>query len=258
VARHDAAAPIEAELLQPPPRRPRWRLSRSRWWLRLALLGPPTLVLGWALLESTWLFVLAVLGTPLQASVVDRRANPEGYTVTVEYPGSGDPAEPLAREVLDLPPSRWGALLRTQALPARRLGRGSLAIVRVETDGQPLRAWDMGLWLGLGVAPAVFALWAVMWGRVAREIWLVAWGRPVRGQVSKRAQRGKFVTQYIVSYEYRETTERGGSAILYGSASVSRVIYEATHVGQALTVLHALWNPRLHTVYRFARFEVRG
>lgn len=250
---HDAG--VEDELCQPLPRRPRWRRASWRLWLRVALFAPVTLLLGWALLHSSWLLVLAVLGTPVQARLVERTAAPDRYTVTVEYPTNARGA--VERKVLEVAASDWGGLLRTPALPALRLGRGPFSIVRVEEDGRALTARDAALWLGIGVGPSVLLACALMWGRLARELWLVAWGRPVRGRVRSRTQQGSFVKQYAVSYEYREAPQRGGSATLYGTTSVPRAAFEATQPGQSLTVLHALWNPRWHVAYPFARFIAR-
>jgi hypothetical protein len=254
---HDAGVPMEAELRGGLPRRPRWRLPRLRLWLRLACLGPPTLLLGWILLHSSWLFVLAALGAPVQARIVERRAQADRYTVTLAYPTGLGPGA-VARRTLDVSPSRWGALVRTEALPARRLGAGRLGIVRVEEDGRPLEARSAGLWLVMAVVPSVLAAWVLMWGRLAREFWLVRWGRPVSGVVRSRDRHGfaRF-PRYAVSYEYRELTRRGASLALYGTARVARAVFDGSQAGQPLTVLHALWNPRWHVAYRFARFDAQ-
>jgi hypothetical protein len=253
---HDPGGPIEAELRTGLPRRPRWRLTRSWLWLRLACFAPLTLLLGWVLLYSGWLFALAVLGTPVQARIVERSARADRYTVTFEYPNGARAGAP-ARKTLTLSPARWGALVRTKALPALRLGTGRLGIVRVEEDGHALGAWSTGLWLSMGAAPTVLAGWALMWGRLAREFWLVKWGRPVCGLVRSRSQRGTHFPRLVVSYEYREMPRQGASATLYGSVSVARAVFDALEVGRPLTVLHALWNPRWHVAYRFASFEAR-
>jgi hypothetical protein len=222
----------------------------------VALFGPVTLLLMGILLHAVWLFVLAVLGTPVQARLVERNASANRYTVTVEYSRDGR-AEVHAQEVLEVQASTWSALLRTQVLPALRLGRGPFSVVRVEEDGQPLTAGTAALWLGMGVAPCVLVACVLMWGPLAREFWLVRWGRPVRGRVRSRSQRGKFWTRYVVAYEYREMTQRGASLTLYGTASVPRDVFDTTTPGQSLTVLHALWNPRWHVAYRFARFDAQ-
>jgi hypothetical protein len=257
VESHAADGPIEAELRTGLPRRPRWRPPRWKLWLRLACFGSLTLLLGGVLIYDGWLFVLAVLGTPVQARIVERSAQAERYTVTVAYP-SGAGADAAARKTLELSPATWGALARTQALPARRLGSGRLAVVRIEEDGKPLEALREGLWLAMGVAPLVLGGWALMWGRLAREFWLVRWGRPVRGLVRGRHHRGSFLRQYYVSYEYREMPQRGASVTLYGNAWVPRSVFDGAAAGQPLTVLHALWEPRWHVAYRFARVHARS
>jgi hypothetical protein len=248
---------VEPELQDAPPRATRWSRARWRMWLRLALLAPPSLLLAWVLLSAVWVLVLAVLGTPVDAVVVERRAAGGSYTVTVEYPRadwSGRTAP--ARAVLELSMPDWGALVRVGRLPARRLGRGALQVLRVETGGRALDAASEALTVGLLVVPAVLGSLLLMWGRVAREWWLVTWGRPVRGRVQGRAPRARFA-RYAVAYEYRERTPRGAGATLHGRARLSRAQYDALQPGQPLTVLHSLWNPRWHVAYPYARFAAR-
>jgi hypothetical protein len=250
-------AGVEPEL-QRLPRRPRWRGARWRFWLRVALLGPPTAALAWMLGHSAWLWILAVLGTRIEARIVEREATASSFGMTLEYPRrrwSG--AEYAVREVVPLTAAEYGGMVRVQRLPGLRLGRGTLQVVHIEKYGEPLEAMTMALELALLVVPLVGGAFYLMWGALAREAWLVTWGRPVRGVVRGRRQRGKRFPRYAVSYEYREMTERGASATLRGTARVTRALYEASAPGQPLTVLHALWNPRWHVAYPFARLGAR-
>jgi hypothetical protein len=248
-------APVEEELRQPLPRRPRWRLSPWRLWLRVGLQAPPTLLLLGIGLVPGWLLLLAGLGTEVEARVVQRGTVTEGFSVIVEYPRqSWSGADYPVREVVGQTLDEWGSLARAKSLPAKRLGRGWLQVVRVESDGKPLQAWSMAVTLA-GVAPVVMVGFIVMWGPLAREWWMVAWGRPVQGLVRTRAVRGVPPRGYSVSYEYREASGPGATALLHGTASVTRAQYEEARPGRPLTVLHALWNPRWHVAYPFARFR---
>ena len=250
-------AQFEPELRPPVPRHPCWRSGQGRLWPRVLLRVPPTLLLAAIQLLPVKTFLMASLGSAVQARIVHRHVTPTVFQVTVEYPRRpwSGPDFP-AQEVLDIPVHHRPFILRAKSLPALRLGRGRLQMVRVETDGEVLKPWEVGVAL-VGLMPLVAIGFLVLWGSLLREWWLVAWGRPVQGLVRRRFQRAPAPGRWFLSYEYREMAGPSASVLLHGTASVTQAEYEQAVVGGPVTVLHALWNPRWHVAYPYCRFEAR-
>ena len=247
-------APIEPELLGPLPRRVRWRRARWRLWVRLLLAGPLTLLLLWPLASEAWLLVLALLGSATQARIVAREGSLRGYSVTLEYPLRGwSGVDHPVREVRVLDQTLWGALVRTEAVHATRLGRGPLQVIRIALDEPPPDAFSLLLEIGLGLGPLVAAALLLLWGRLARDFWLVRWGRAVPGCVREGTSR-PFYHFYRLAYEYREMEGPAATATLRARMAVSQCQFEESPAGRPLAVLHGLWNPRWSVAYPFARF----
>jgi hypothetical protein len=119
---------------------------------------------------------------------------------------------------------------------------------------QPARsAWSEGLWLVLAVLPTAGVGLYALCARFLREWWLVRWGRPVRGRVRSREVRGRG-RRHVVRYEYAELDGPVRGATLHGTAYVAQADYDAHPPGARITVLHALWNPRVSVAYPFCAF----
>jgi hypothetical protein len=213
----------------------------------------PTTFVAWGCLYPSWLLLLSTVGAPIRARVLGRTIDARGFGVTVAYP-----VQPLLgperieTQWLAVETMEYGALTPGRELPARRVGRGALQVVRVETDGKELDA-ELMAWTLVFVVPLAGGALAILWGPLFRDLWLVRWGHPVRGVVRPGAQR-KGSVSHVVSFEYREMGPVGTSATLHGRAHVTRAQYEDVRAGQPLTILYSLWNPRWHVAYPFCRF----
>jgi hypothetical protein len=86
-------------------------------------------------------------------------------------------------------------------------------------------------------------------GELAVERWLLARGRPVRGVVVALAKSDTQRPEFTVRYDYWELGSPGGGARLTGSMAVTSEQFEQVAVGQGVTVLHSLWEPRTHVAY---------
>jgi len=247
---------IEIELRQPPPRRP--YVGREPGWLALRIVASavPTVFLAWVGLYPAWLLVLATWGTAVEARVVQRAFDIRGYGVTLAYPRKPwwGP-EQTVQERVGVETAEYGGRTPGRVLPARRLGRGALQSIRIETDGRPLDALTMA-WTVAFVGPAVAMALAALWVPLLGDLWLVRWGRPVRGVVRRREEK-KRPRRHVVFFEYREMAGLQATATLHGEARVTRAQYEGARPGQPLTILHSVWNPRWHVAYPFSRFAAR-
>ena len=250
-----ASDDIEPELRRALPRRP--YVCRAPEWLSLRLLASSVpLFVAWACLYPAWLLVLATWGTAVEAKVVQRHFDARGYGVTLAYPlkrwRGGDHT---VQKWVGVETAEYGGLVSGRLLPARRLGRGALQAIRIETDGRPLDAATLA-WTLAFVAPLAGGALAAMWGRLLLELWLVSWGRPVRGVV-RRCEARQRLQGPFVSFEYRELAGRRASATLHGRVRVTPTQYEGVRPGQPLTILHSVWNPRWHVAYPFSTFAAR-
>jgi hypothetical protein len=240
---------LEPELLAPAPRRIRLRWTRWLLSLKILLIGPPILALTVPTAQSIWELLLTIVGTPVTVRVIDRGLDGRGYRVVVAWPRSDwDGHAHEATQELRPSSSDYFGLTRGRTLPALRLGRGGLQLLAVQTSGRALDLVDRAGAVALFLAFAAGGL-AFIVGREGRERWLAKWGRPVRGVVRARSKSDTRRPECTVTYEYWELGRPGLGAAFRGRRVVTAEQYEKIEVGQGVSVVHSLWNPRRHVAY---------
>jgi hypothetical protein len=191
-----------------------------------------------------WPVVHYVAGTPVGVRVLERGTGERGLWVAVSWPSRGwDGTETEQQIRIGVTGRDYYRLTPGSVLPATRIGRGRFQDLDVHTDGQPADGSSL-LAIGL-LLPFTAGGLIVAVGELTLEKWLLARGRPARGVVRARMR----VPEHTIAYEYWELGSPDAGASFRASMTVTSEQYERIKVGQAVTVLHTLWEPRLQVAY---------
>ena len=234
------------------PRRVAWRGTWLDLLRRLVLGGAVTVLLLRGAVELSADVALWSLGREYDARIVGQHGTDHTWDVTlvVEYTLAGGRVSRTEVPVAPLHAQKLRANgVRLTALDVGPWHRSAVQAMDAGRGGDAVLSWI----LFLVFVPVIGWALKVLWWRCLTEAHLVRSGRVASGRVIEKLP-GTWSSR--LRYEFRERDDPEAGAIQV-AAPVSSAAIQAAEPGDPVTILHALWNPRIACAYEHALFASR-